>query len=166
MNTKPGDRIADYAMRCTQPNEPCFKDLSAETCWVAAALCALKAGAISHQQFSDICNLDRSWPTAFVPLDFPVIAGPEEMMRVPRGSFLGFFDIGDGLAQLIHAMVAVGHGKAAGNKSACIGTGAPVGWEILDLANGLRWVSDENFFNAVPTGHTGMRPVQVRYRAF
>jgi hypothetical protein len=59
------------------------------------------------------------------------------MAALPVGHAIGFFD-GE---RLVHMMLGVGDGQAAGNKNDCIGMGHPAGWEVLDLRS-LRWNQD------------------------
>jgi hypothetical protein len=55
------------------------------------------------------------------------------MQKVPQGAFIGFFRDGS----LVEAMLGTGAGIAAGDKNECIGSGSPVGWKLLNLAEKL-----------------------------
>lgn len=61
-------------------------------------------------------------------------------------------------------MIATGDGYAAGNKNECIGMGKAIGWENLNIAEGLNWIPDSSCFNAVPEGKSGERLVMIYYR--
>lgn len=111
-------------------------------CWDAVAYCQVQAG---RPDPGDITVDNHDGVISAVD---PVVADQGEMQHVPQGSFVGFFE-GD---RLIHAMICVGAGMAAGNKNACIGVGSPIGWEILDLGP---------FFAGA-----GRPGITVRYRAF
>lgn len=77
------------------------------------------------------------------------MAGNVDALRaIPEGATIGFFDG----STLVHVMLSLGNGHAAGNKNGCIGMGSPIGWEALDLSAG--W-NATNF---------GPRNLTVRYR--
>lgn len=111
------------------------------------------------------------------------VDGAGAMTRLPEGHFLGFFAmgfdqrhaLGNGVTPgvhfpvpfnkqetwlMIHAMISVGAGRGCGNKNDCVGVGASVGWENLDLANGLRWRIDGDI-NA--PGGPGGRHVRLHH---
>ena len=89
------------------------------------------------------------------------------MYRLEPGNVIGFFEG----AQIVHAMLCVGKGLAAGNKNNCVGIGSMVWWEILDLANGLAWQAaapDTSTAPALlePTRDLLVRRCPISYRAY
>ena len=107
-----------------------FRICSAMMCWDAAIECQIKAGVqspgnVSTDSHDNVISLD----------DDNAVTNKHEMQRVPQGASMGFFRD----RTLVHFMIAVGAGCAAGNKNHCIGIGNPVGWEILNLAEKLTW---------------------------
>lgn len=118
-----------------------FLELSALMCWDAVIRCQVKAGGQAPGDHG-------------VSMDDTPVNNPDDMRHVPQGAAIGFFEGGT----LIHAMLATGHGLAAGNKNACIGIGGPVGWEILDLAGGVTWTGGRV--------QNPQRLLEVRYRSF
>lgn len=106
-----------------------YYDLSGKMCWDAVVFCMVQAGA------PDPGSITSHGFNHVVSTGDPAVNSSADMRHVPQGAFIGFFD-GE---RLIHAMIATGHGLAAGNKNACIGIGGPVGWEILDVAGRLHW---------------------------
>lgn len=120
---------------------PTYRTLSAMMCWDAVVHCQVQAGrprpgAVTALGYGEVISADD-----------PVVTSHGDMQHVPQGAFVGFFE-GD---RLVHAMICVGAGCAAGNKNECIGIGHSVGWEILDLSQ-LDW------------GNVGHRRLTVRYR--
>lgn len=139
-----GHEAARVARDAATSKTALYRELSALMCWDAVARCMELAGTrINPRQITG-----TSYAHVVTP-DDPAIDGRGTMQSIPQGSFIGFFD-GD---RLIHAMIATGYGMAAGNKNACVGVGAPVGWEILNLADELDW------------GNVGHRGLTVHYRA-
>lgn len=104
---------------------PTYRLLSSKMCWDAVVHCQVRAGRV------DPGSITVDNHGGVISSDDHVVADHGAMQHVPQGSFIGFFD-GD---RLIHAMICVGAGMAAGNKNACIGVGGPIGWEILDLSS-------------------------------
>ncbi len=113
-----------------------YLDLSSRMCWDAAAACVVRAGGNTPQPGTITADHFGS----FVRLTDPLVSDADAMRKVAQGALLGFVETRDGKPVLVHAMVAVGHGMAAGNKNDCIGVGKSVGWEILDLAGELQWI--------------------------
>jgi hypothetical protein len=142
---------ASVAKGAAQQNSAEFKVLSSKMCWDAVKHIAVLAGVIDDAKAKNLPH------TNMIRLSDKVVAHPDAMGTVPPGHVLGFFE-GD---RLIHAMVSVGEGKAAGNKNDCIGAGGPVGWEVLDLKGGLKWGKEG--INA-PKGAGVSRAVAVRHR--
>jgi hypothetical protein len=108
-----------------------FYELSALMCWDAVVYCMVRGGG------SDPGSITSASSSHVVSTGDPAITSGAEMRWAPQGAFIGFFDG----SRLIHAMIATGHGFAAGNKNACLGIGNPVGWEILDVAGRLDWLN-------------------------
>jgi hypothetical protein len=139
-----GHEAARIARDAATSRTALFREFSALMCWDAVARCMELAGTQIHPR-----RIMGESYAHVISQDDPAIADRGTMQRVPQGSFIGFFD-GD---RLIHAMIGVGFGMAAGNKNACIGIGGPVGWEILNLADELDW------------GNVGQRGLTVHYRS-
>ena len=106
-----------------------YLQLSGMMCWDAVAHCQALGGGPAATSITVGDHLH------YISTSDPSVTSAAEMRRVPQGAFIGFFHGG----LLVHAMIATGHGLAAGNKNQCIGIGQPVGWEILDLASRLTW---------------------------
>ncbi|HQX91838.1 MAG TPA: hypothetical protein PL007_00025 [Thermomonas sp.] len=125
-----------------------FTLLSGKMCWDAVIECQVLAGikrphSITTHSHDHVISLT----------DDKAVCSATDMLGVPQGASIGFFRDGT----LMHFMICVGAGMAAGNKNACIGIGSPVGWEILQLAKDLQWNSDG--FEHQETQY------KVRYRA-
>jgi hypothetical protein len=102
---------------------------SNQMCWDAVIECQVRAGVKRPRR---VTTQDHDH---VISLSDVAVASAREMQRVPQGASIGFFRDGT----LMHFMIAVGAGLAAGNKNQCIGIGNPVGSEILNLANDLHW---------------------------
>lgn len=121
---------------------------------------------------------------AFVGPSDPLILNAADRREVPAGAFIAFIEVDQpdayyqfiathghrapkGRRHIIHAMLSLGNGLAAGNKNACVGIGDPVGWQVLDLAGSLNWRNDGSLdaVNAVPLGINKSRPIRLRWRA-
>ena len=129
MNPEDG-YAANFARKMSNPTSSEYINLSGLMCWDAVMYCALKAGIIDQKKY-DRLRGDHD----LVALSDFAVAGPNAMYRLEPGNVIGFFEG----ARIVHAMLCVGKGLAAGNKNNCVGIGSMVGWEILDLANGLAW---------------------------
>lgn len=112
MNGPTAANIAREAAR--GPNSTCFNALSEQMCWDAVAACQ---GREPGRHIDDSAEL---------------VASDDALRSIPEGATIGFFDSGT----LVHAMISLGGGSAAGTKNGCIGMGNPIGWEILDLTLG------------------------------
>ena len=130
-----------------------YGELTALMCWSAVAHCAYKAGSITEKKCENIKNLDVANSEAYVTTADTEVKDASVMSDVPAGSFLGFFN-GD---TIVHGMLALGKGRAAGNKNSCIGIGAHLGWQILDLAADLHWHAAGGFWD-------GWRRLTIHYR--
>ena len=160
-----GRTAAQYARdSATNPASYGFRVLSAQMCWDAVKLCLFNSGAISQATNDGMRGHTHNYQT-FIRTHDPVVADANQMRLVPQGAILGFIDL-DHNNILVHAMVATGHGLAAGNKNDCIGLGHSIGWELLDLSK-LAWVQGASHFSAPNTSATGgpLRRVEVRVRA-
>ncbi len=124
-----------------------FTLLSSKMCWDAAIECQVLAG-VERPALISTHNHDH-----VISLSDKAVCSATDMLGVPQGASIGFFRDGT----LMHFMICVGAGMAAGNKNACIGIGGPVGWEILQLTKDLQWNSDG--FEHQKTQY------KVRYRA-
>ncbi len=127
MNSSPaGQKAAGYARDCATSQTGDYFQLSSLMCWDAVVLCAVNTGAIPTK-----LDITATQFSNFVQMTDPLVADPIAMRRVPQGSFLAFIENSGGSPKLIHAMMAVGQGMAAGNKNACVGIGGPVGSDLL-----------------------------------
>ena len=129
MNPEDG-HAANFARKMSSVTSSEYANLSGMMCWDAVMYCALKAGIIDQKKFDRL----RGDQDLVALTDFAV-AGQNAMYRLEPGNVIGFFEG----AQIVHAMLCVGKGLAAGNKNDRVGVGHSVGWEILDLSNGLAW---------------------------
>jgi hypothetical protein len=113
-------------------------NLGSQTCWNAVIDCARRADAISNARARSLqFSTSRTNWTGFVPPDAPDIRTPYDLDDVPRGSFIAFLErTHEGLV-LIHAMVYLGVGWAAGSNNAVVG-GSPA-WDRINLATELHW---------------------------
>lgn len=100
-------------------------------CWDAVVYCAQKGG------YTSTAPVTGASAAHFVPQNQPV-TNAATMRTLPQGAFIGFFHGGT----LVHAMMATGHGLAAGTKNGCVGVGRDMGWEILNLADDALWRND------------------------
>lgn len=163
---------------------PRYRKLSALLAWDALIECAVDAGAITRQRGRKLRRID--WREDFSALVGPadeLILNAAAMRSVPAGAVIAFIEVGradafhrseaartgtrpQGRRHIIHAMLSLGDGLAAGNKNSGIGIGEPVGWQVLDLAGSLNWLNDQplDAVNAVPLGINVFRPIRMRYR--
>ena len=156
-----------------------FLALSGLICWSAVIECGRRAGAISAERARAIEHIDWSKDFSdFVSRDDTRVEDAAAMRRVPPGAFMAFIEVGqpdsldrligrrEGRRRIIHAMVSLGGGWAAGNKNLCIGIGNPVGWEILNLADDLNWLAGRTYdnVNAFPINVQKPRPIRIRFR--
>jgi len=112
MNGPTAANIAREAAR--GGNSTYFGALSQQMCWDAVAACQGRP------------------PGRHIDENAQVVANMDALRTIPEGATIGFFDGGT----LVHAMISLGGGSAAGTKNACVGLGNPIGWEILDLTQG------------------------------
>ena len=154
------------------------EELSGLMCWDAALRCAQKAGCITEFRAKMLAQMD--WAddfSDFVAATDTRVQTPDDMREVPAGAFLAFirvdppdrfnrfFHINKGRRHIVHAMVSLGDGWAAGNKNSCIGIGNHIGWEKLDLASGLNWIARRyDAINGYPLGVAKTLPLRIRYR--
>ena len=131
-----GPTAANIAREAARGQGTYFTALSNEMCWDAVAAC--------QGRVLDAVNEDRG-----VDVYDRVVKNANDMLSIPEGATIGFFERG----RVVHVMIGLGRGEAAGNKNATIGLGSPVGWEKLDLMQG--WKKEGTF---------GPRNLAVRYR--
>ena len=141
-----GHEAARFARDAATSKGDLYLQLSSMMCWDAVQHCQSLAGGGGGGAITTGSHGHA------IRLTDPSVTSASEMRQVPQGAFIGFFSVG----RLVHAMIATGHGMAAGNKNACIALGSPVGWEILDLAGRLTW-RDRGIA-------AGGRSLSVRYR--
>lgn len=161
-----GQKMADKARHIAAKNNKYpiggkgqYNKLSAEMCWDAALSCGVMAGVLTPDKKRAMTPESHKFSN-FVDVNCPMVSDVIDLETVPVGSFLGFFWESERSLVLMHVMVYVGDGHAAGNKNACMGIGAPAGWEVLDL-RGLDWAANGNY--AVINGSG--RPTMIRYRS-
>jgi hypothetical protein len=138
-----GQSAVGYAL--TQAGNPLSSELSLKMCWDAVARCVSSAGGPNIQ------NITSHSFAGLVSAHDRQVRSATEMADVPEGAVIGFI-ANDG--RLLHAMIALGHGSAAGTKNSCIGIGSPIGWEILDLAANwgmLRYAEPFKVYYRVPS---------------
>jgi hypothetical protein len=111
-----GPTAASIAREAARGRGTYFTALTGLMCWDAVAACQ---GRPPGRYIDTIDELVRDVVT---------------LRSIPEGATIGFFDRGT----LVHVMIGVGNGEAAGNKNACVGTGSDIGWEILDLVPHMR----------------------------
>jgi hypothetical protein len=159
-----------------------FAELSGLMCWSAVIRCALNAGAITPLKAQLLERLD--WKEDFSKFIAPSdtrVRNADDMRKVPAGAFIAFirvdppdpffkfFNIHKGKRHIVHAMLSLGNGLAAGNKNSCVGIGHHVGWERLNLADDLNWRTNGHYdaIDAI-NGHQlnvqASLPLRIRYR--
>ena len=155
-----------------------YLELSSLMCWSATIRCALNAGAITAVRAQRLESLD--WAEDFSPFvsrGDTRVRTPAEMRLVPAGAFIAFIRVDPpdayfrfvhdmrGKRHIVHAMLSLGNGWAAGNKNSCVGIGHHVGWEVLNLADGLNWINGRyDAINGYPRNASASMPLRIRYR--
>lgn len=119
--------------------------------------------------------------SAFVAPADTLVTDAEALRRIPPGAFVAFIEVDPaspaqrarsqppmGKRHLIHAMLHLGDGWAAGSDNyRALGIGKGQGWEVLNLADKLRWVKCTDGFGAldgVPLGVKKSRLLRIRCR--
>jgi hypothetical protein len=130
-----GMLTAELARAAATPGSPehtdLFPRLSAKMCWDAMLMCAAEANGIKCSQPVGIITAQQ-YDKVFDPGNSVTVADEVQLRSIPRGSFLGFVDRHN--KWLIHAMIYLGDGEAAGTKNSnVLSRGKVIGWEILDL---------------------------------
>ena len=164
-STNQGQLAAGYAVHLAEHrNSPEWWDLTVSICYKAIRLCLKNSGAINQTQFDALNTMGSTSFYVFVRKSDPTVFNADIMRTVPQGSILAFVDCSDRDNEyLSHAMIATGHGMAAGTKNSCIGVGTDFGWELLNLANNLTWTTTGEILQTYPeTGKT--RLLTLRYR--
>jgi hypothetical protein len=164
-----GKDIAQKARDAASAKDEFYDKLCADMCWTAVLRSAMEGGALEAKKFESIkakfAGEKLETFKDFISQKDPVVFDKASMQKIPQGCFLGFIEEKDGKAKIIHAMVSVGAGMACGTKNGCVGIGAPMGWELLDLAKNLNWLPDQQALNAYPKGTKAERVVKLHYRA-
>lgn len=119
-----------------------FQNLSAPQCWDAALYCAWAAKGVECANLRVNGNPSNFGVTSaqdysrmFGPAPRPGVATAAQMRAMPAGCFVGF--VGHN-GDLRHAMLHIGNGIGAGNKSGCVlsdANGSGFGWEQLDMTH-------------------------------
>lgn len=120
-----------------------FRALSGKMCWTAVIHCAHLAGVIDVNKHRSLTQPELHGELTYSRLvseNDPQVVDALSMRSVPEGHAVGFFQKDNNKIVMVHAMISLGNGRAAGNKNNCVGVGKAVGWEILDLADGLKWL--------------------------
>jgi len=143
-----GQLAANYAIACARDHKsPGATNLNL-MCWDAVVSCQYRSGAINDETYKNLINKIRGDTYAsysrFVSTNDPLVGNPAAMYTVPPGSTIGIFEKfpdANKSARLTHAMIAIGRGRAAGNKNrSCLGDiGNLFGWEEIDLQHKLQW---------------------------
>lgn len=173
------DQLTAYADAATKKNSEQFHTLSSLMCWSAVIRCAQYAGAITKDRAD---RLERiNWKedfSSFVSHSDTLVRTPHEMLMVPPGAFIAFYRVDQpdprhrfendwlGKRRIVHAMLSLGYGHAAGNKNSCIGIGHDVGWERLNLVYDLNWIRGYKYsaINGHPLNIQKPLPLRIRYR--
>ena len=109
-----GTTAANIAREAARGHGTYWRALSEQMCWDAVAACQGRApGRHIDENATAVNNIDA-------------------LRSIPEGATIGFFDG----SKLVHVMISLGGGQAAGTKNGCIGMGSPIGWESLDLSTG------------------------------
>jgi len=162
-STNQAKLAAEYAVKVAKRDSPDWRELTDSICYKAIRLCLKNSGAINQTQFNVLNTMGSTNFYVFVRNTDPTVFNADIMRTVPQGSILAFVDRSDpGSEYLSHAMIATGHGMAAGTKNSCIGIGTDYGWELLDLANNLTWTTTGEIQQTHP--ETGTRLLTLRYR--
>jgi hypothetical protein len=134
-----------------------WRTLSQLMCWDAVAHCLQLAGILDDDRHRAIRARQNGDTHLLVDTGHPRVAGRAGVAAVPEGHVLGFFARSGSAWLMIHAMIATGAGRAAGNKNACLGIGKAIGWEVVDLTTPtLGWAGDDVM--------VGSRAIQVHHR--
>ncbi|OKH45563.1 hypothetical protein NIES2101_26285 [Calothrix sp. HK-06] len=137
-----------------------WQKLTSLMCWDAIFHCAYLASIINDDKYKALLA-SRDKQFHLVKYTDSTINNATAMQAIPPGHAIGFFvEEQDKTWRMIHVMLSVGGGKAAGNKNDCIGVGSMLGWEVLDLAGGLKW---EDGYIKAPMGNDSITGV-MKYR--
>ena len=139
----PGPGTLDYAASvakntAAQTNSAEWTKLSQLMCWDAVAHCGHLAGVLDAGKYKAVLGKQNRDTHVLAKTSDPAVANAGAAKSIPAGHAIGFFTKSKDSWIMIHAMVSVGDGKAAGTKNACLGIGKPIGWEVLDLGK-LSW---------------------------
>jgi hypothetical protein len=162
--TKEAAQVAVGAANLRNSHE--WKKLTSLMCWDAIFHCAYLAGIINHSKYKALlASPNRQFH--LVRYTDSTINNATAMKAIPPGHAIGFFvEEQNKTWRMIHVMLSVGDGKAAGNKNDCIGVGSMVGWEVLDLANELKWEGDgvKGAYGKDNNNEISYRDIYLRHR--
>lgn len=152
------------------------QSLNRRKSWEAVIEFALAAQAITLARAEELREID--WATdfsAFVPPNAVRVTDANAMRQIPAGAFIAFIKVDEpslfqkfmgkplGRRHLIHAVISLGDGNAAGtNNNQGIGIGKDGRWEILNLADLCQWAGGS--VTGVALGTQKSRRLHVRYR--
>lgn len=150
--------VANIASGCVREQASQeWRQLSGMMCWNAVSHTARLSGLISEPQYRSLLSNNHR---KLACIDDPIVSNSAQMLAVPPGHAICFFEFKGEKWVMIHAMISTGGGKAAGNKNDCVGVGNVAGWEELDLCHGLKW--SDGFIHAPLGKHP--KTGQMMYR--
>lgn len=142
----------------------------------AAIECALQAGAITEALAGKLRAVTETKFTELVGPDDPVVMAPHEMELVPKGAIVAIIHVvppkktlfvkNKGQRHLIHVLVSLGAGHAAGSQCSKLGLSDTDKWEKVNLARDLNWCKFEGSYDAIAEsrGSGSKRHLRIRYR--
>lgn len=148
----------------------------------AVIRCAKEASAITDEQAKKLTALvSQERFSALVGRNDPLVLSPQEMRNVPPGAFIAFIyvkplttpaaitrdAVPEGMRYLIHVMVSLGNGRAAGTKGQNLGLPVVTGdWQEVDLSASLLWNAVPHTYDAIAEslGSGSPRHLRIRYR--
>ncbi len=148
----PIENLAFQAKAATETTHALYRKLASKKSWDAAESVMVTANIISLKEaskfnaFKDLIKLE----------DAPV----EELMGIPKGYIVGFFKIDSKTKKerLIHVMISLGDGKAAGVNNKLIGLGNNRKWEEIDFSQIFYNASTQSFNTTVGNKSTEIFP--------
>lgn len=170
--------LADYAREvAAERNGERNQYLSRLAAIDAVIACAFQAGTLDQPQADRLWDMDW-WDnfSAFVGPDDQLVLNQFDLASLPAGNFLAFIEVDEpesgkteGRRHLLHAMISLGEGLAAGCRNDLIEQPQDGdAWQILDFAGGLKWLGEHNGFDAIeamPLGIAKSRRLRLRCRA-
>ena len=174
--------LAEYAGAVTlsaypkSPNYAGYRDLSRLDPLPAVIRCALNAKAITANRARQLALLvtQDDFSDIVGPKD-PLVMNADDMKQVPMGAFIAVIYVepgsvrkgpGKGRRHLIHIMVSLGNGSAAGTQGGNIGLPVDANWRSVNLAKSLNWLTDQGTYNSITEslGQGSPRRMRIRYR--